>query len=230
MEYKEYEVFGDGDPPYFQWMNDNPNGFVVNTDRNKGSKYFTLHQSGCRHITKPCDGGYTSGAYVKVCSNDPLTLLKWASKHRVRVKGFDVICKTCKPEVYSPEEIEKTLSQAQSQDLITDLGIENETKEVKIKIIKRHQKIIAKVKQKYNSICQIESCGFTFTKENGENYSEAHHLIPLSKDGNQNESNVVILCPNHHRMFHFCSLKVFDVVGKIRHVEINGTKEKILYK
>lgn len=122
------------------------------------------------------------------------------------------------------------LSQNESIDLITDLKIENETKEVKIKLIKRYKNIVTKIKNKYDSKCQLESCGFTFTKENGENYSEAHHLLPLSENGSQNESNVVVLCPNHHRMFHFCSLKIGNIKGQIRYVEINGIKEKIIYK
>jgi len=122
------------------------------------------------------------------------------------------------------------LAQADSVNFIADLGIENESIEVKVKLIKRCQKIVKLIKNKYDSKCQIQSCGFTFAKTNGENYSEAHHLKPLSENGSQDESNVVILCPNHHRMFHFCTVKVFDVVGNKRDIEINGIKESIVYK
>lgn len=125
---------------------------------------------------------------------------------------------------------EAILAQADSANFIADLGLENEPIEVKVKLIKRCQKIVKLIKSKYESKCQIESCGFTFVKTNGENYSEAHHLKPLSENGSQDESNVVILCPNHHRMFHFCTVKIFDVVGNKRDIEINGVKESIVYK
>ncbi|WP_392480975.1 hypothetical protein [Nostoc sp. C110] len=61
--------------------------------------------------------------------------------------------------------------------------LKNEIKEVLIKKIKRVQKIVSKTKNKYNNCCQFENCGFTFSKDNGGFYSEAHHLTLLSQGG-----------------------------------------------
>ena len=41
--------------------------------------------------------------------------------------------------------------------------------------------------------CQI--CGF-------DDVVEIHHIQPASKGGNEDLSNLAVLCPNHHRMVH----------------------------
>jgi len=43
-----------------------------------------------------------------------------------------------------------------------------------------------------NSACQI--CGFNRSVD-------AAHIIPAHKGGSYHESNLVALCPNHHRLF-----------------------------
>ena len=120
----------------------------------------------------------------------------------------------------------------QRNDLIEDQMImPNETQEAFIKRIKRYKKIVDEVKKKYNGCCQIESCAFTFMKLNGENYAEGHHLIPLAKGGNQNSENVVILCANHHRMFHYAKVEIKKTQSNNkRTIFINNEEFSIIYK
>ena len=125
---------------------------------------------------------------------------------------------------------EKLLTQNDSLNLIDDLKIANETIENKVRLVKRYKKIIVQIKQKYNCECQIASCNFTFKKVNGEYYAEAHHLMPLSEQGSQNEDNVVVLCPNHHRMFHYADVQIHNRKGETRTIIINGLAETLVYK
>ena len=37
---------------------------------------------------------------------------------------------------------------------------------------------------------------------NGKVYLETHHVVPLHEKGPDSVSNVVALCPNHHREAH----------------------------
>jgi 5-methylcytosine-specific restriction protein A len=49
-----------------------------------------------------------------------------------------------------------------------------------------------------------ELCGEPgFVTAAGSIYLETHHVVPLSRDGPDHESNVVALCPNDHRRAHF---------------------------
>ncbi|MCE5222393.1 MAG: HNH endonuclease [Clostridium sp.] len=98
------------------------------------------------------------------------------------------------------EEIDSQIE----KDFLDDIDVvENESIEEKIKKIRRYQKIVNILKQKYGYRCQL--CGYTFKMDNGNCYCEAHHIKMLSKDGTQNPNNVIILCANHHRMFHYAS-------------------------
>ncbi|MER0405891.1 winged helix-turn-helix domain-containing protein [Vibrio vulnificus] len=125
---------------------------------------------------------------------------------------------------------EVDLNSVNSLELISDLGLENETVEVKRKQIKRYQGIVKKLKAKYQNKCQIKSCQFSFVKSNGEHYSEAHHLKPLSEGGGQHEENVVILCANHHRMLHYADVVIGELERDERIIEINGIKELVVYQ
>ncbi len=50
--------------------------------------------------------------------------------------------------------------------------------------------------------CQL--CGASgFQLPNGSMFLETHHAIPLAEDGPDSVSNVVALCPNHHREAHY---------------------------
>ena len=110
--------------------------------------------------------------------------------------------------------------------LLRDLKLDgmlskDETRESTTSKIVRYSKIVTELKRKYNGCCQIENCGFTFKKSDGENYSEAHHLIPLSQGGSQKISNVVILCANHHRIFHYAHIEIGNLESNKRNVIIN---------
>lgn len=45
-------------------------------------------------------------------------------------------------------------------------------------------------------------------KDDGSYYCEAHHIIPISENGTQVPENVIVLCANHHRMFHYAKNRV----------------------
>jgi len=97
-----------------------------------------------------------------------------------------------------PEEIDEGIE----HDFIEDVTIpDNETKEITIRRIKRYQRIVNELKKKHGYKCQL--CNDTFLMDNGNYYCEAHHIKQLSNNGTQDKTNVLILCPNHHRMFHY---------------------------
>lgn len=56
------------------------------------------------------------------------------------------------------------------------------------------------LKQLYNYRCQL--CGATATVLYNVDVSEAHHIDYFTKSMNNNPSNIIILCPDHHRVVH----------------------------
>ena len=65
--------------------------------------------------------------------------------------------------------------------------------------------------------CQIrEAMGlnpYSFRKKNGDNYCEAHHVVPVSsgKDGTLHPSNVICVSADRHRQLHYGNAKVVDI-------------------
>lgn len=69
------------------------------------------------------------------------------------------------------------------------------------KAYKRDNKIIAQIKFIRNYECQI--CSLYILKSNGKKYIEAAHIIPKAQKGQEVPSNILLLCPNHHKEFDF---------------------------
>ena len=132
----------------------------------------------------------------------------------------------------SQEVIKNTLEyKSHIQELDEDgMSPPNETQEMLIRRIKRYKKIVDTLKVRYEGRCQIEGCNFTFKKQNGVYYAEAHHLLPLSKGGTQDEHNVVILCANHHRMFHYADVNIGELLNGKRPITINNVNLNIIYQ
>jgi predicted restriction endonuclease len=91
---------------------------------------------------------------------------------------------------------------------------------------KRNIGMVNVIKRKFGSRCQI--CGFTFKTSSGSYYSEAAHVIPISKavEGVDSPDNIWILCPNHHKM-----LDKGAIIAKDQHsyIENNEIKELLKY-
>ena len=59
------------------------------------------------------------------------------------------------------------------------------------------------LKSLYGYRCQI--CRFSFKLPSGSKYAESHHVRPLGRShgGIDKETNMMVLCPNHHAMMDF---------------------------
>ncbi|BCN29551.1 HNH endonuclease signature motif containing protein [Anaeromicropila herbilytica] len=125
-----------------------------------------------------------------------------------------------------PEEIDKAIE----HDFIEDVTItDNETREITIRRIIRYQRIVKELKKKHEYKCQL--CNDSFLMDNGNYYCEAHHIRQLSLDGSQDKTNVLILCPKHHRMFHFAKkmITITDVpIVQKRIITIGSIKYYVL--
>lgn len=113
------------------------------------------------------------------------------------------------------------------EDMLRDDIEENIRKSRNINLVLRDLKIVRELKQQYGCNCQI--CGYTFQKDDGSYYCEAHHLVPVAEDGSQSPENVILLCANHHRLFHYAKDQI--TIGSIengrRKIKIGNTEYNI---
>lgn len=68
--------------------------------------------------------------------------------------------------------------------------------------------------------CQI--CGFSFLKADGNPYVEVHHLERLADGGLNIASNMIVLCANCHKIFHYAAVKIITHTNEKLVIEING--------
>ena len=66
----------------------------------------------------------------------------------------------------------------------------------------RDRGLVEKLRDLYEGECQI--CGWAPRRQYDEELCEAHHVRWLSRGGNDALSNLVLVCPNHHRAIHRC--------------------------
>jgi 5-methylcytosine-specific restriction protein A len=90
----------------------------------------------------------------------------------------------------------------------------NSRKVVSIERLIRNTNVTNWVKKLYNNCCQI--CGTTIKLSDNENYSEGHHIIPLSHKGPDIIHNLICVCPNHHVQLDYGAIKIDKTRLKIK--------------
>ncbi len=69
-----------------------------------------------------------------------------------------------------------------------------------VKIRKLYKAVIVELKKMYPNECQI--CGGKIINSHNYTINEAHHIEYFSISKNNSAKNIMILCPNHHRLVH----------------------------
>lgn len=112
---------------------------------------------------------------------------------------------------------------------------ENKKVESIISKIIRDKKIVRDLKEKYNNVCQI--CGKPLMLIDNISYSEGCHIQPIGGEhrGIDDKENLLILCPNHHKLFDMGFLTIDpDVLNRTIYVDekniLHNKEIKLLHK
>ncbi len=92
------------------------------------------------------------------------------------------------------------------------------------KIRKLNRAIGETLKALYNYRCQI--CGENFGEEFDVHIVESHHIDPFVVSMNNDSTNQIVICPNHHRVIH----KAEPIFDRTRFLFIysNGREDKLI--
>ena len=93
-----------------------------------------------------------------------------------------------------------------------------------VKVRKLNRLIGENLKLLYGYRCQL--CGELIGEEFGSHIAEAHHIDYFVKSLNNDSSNQLIVCPNHHRIIHDTD-PVFDR-GRKRFIYKNGIEQALV--
>ncbi len=81
------------------------------------------------------------------------------------------------------------------------------TRNVKSQQHERDEYVAEYAKRQALGKCQLCRNEAPFANKKGEPYLESHHIVWLSKGGEDSISNTVALCPNCHRKMHILNTK-----------------------
>lgn len=103
------------------------------------------------------------------------------------------------PQVVQTFGPERTLAAIYNHDRIAVLH-EVPRKMVTAEQFTRNQFLADNLKSYYENRCQV--CGKDFLPDYGVAFSETHHIQYLAQGGLDVSGNIVVICPNHHRIIH----------------------------
>lgn len=101
---------------------------------------------------------------------------------------------------HSISEINEEEFEFQSNYKKVDVSARIETKEQIVKVRRLDRAIGESLKLFYNYKCQI--CGNNFAEKYNCLIVEAHHIDFFVRSLNNDATNIIVLCPNHHRIIH----------------------------
>ena len=87
---------------------------------------------------------------------------------------------------------------------------------------------MAQIKKYRNYKCQF--CSSTILKENGDCYIEACHIKPKAEGGKDKLNNILILCPNCHKLFDFGKRKIKKHTNDYFIISLNGKQYNVSLK
>lgn len=154
---------------------------------------------------------YLSGYSFNELSNIVESLIQNASPITTHESNIQII------KGFSEEELERIINAKDSSSRIEYRSYA--TKSVRV----YDHSIIAGLKVLYKGQCQL--CGCLPLSTFNCDISEAHHIEYFSETQNNDASNIIIICPNHHRIIHKLN-PVFNE-EKLEYVFPDGTVLKI---
>lgn len=109
------------------------------------------------------------------------------------------------------EEIQKNLlkdtKKISTDELLRRLGSEGlQKRSVISEQVVRNPIVIELAKRRANGKCQLCGDDAPFSDNDGVPFLETHHIIWLSREGEDSLNNTVALCPNCHRKMHILDL------------------------
>lgn len=191
-------------------------------------KIFNVYKAGFNRlpsiiqIAEFCDILIEDGANIQIYD--------WDYINKFTILKTDEIFKNIIEEDLRMGRPKKQKLNIDEQNFLLDLSdkVLPEERNIIVTLIRRNTKLARKLKLLYQGKCQI--CNFTFEKEDGENYSEIHHIVPLGEKGSDEIINIIILCANCHRQIHYDKAIWKGYGENIRYIETNGQLKEVKYK
>jgi hypothetical protein len=95
------------------------------------------------------------------------------------------------------------------------------------RLIRSDRQLVTALKEKYGCRCQFPKCRAKIPMLGGGSYCEVAHLQPAACGGEATRVNLVVLCPNHHKMIDYGELIMENATRKEIIGTLNGKRFRI---
>lgn len=117
------------------------------------------------------------------------------------------------------DDVWRALPNDVARELISDTAQRRITQAAR-----RNRSLVEDLRARYRGRCQL--CAFDPQIVYGRGICEAHHIVYLSRGGDDSLDNMILVCPNHHEAIHATSA-VFDFED-LRYVFPGGRREPLV--
>jgi Zn finger protein HypA/HybF involved in hydrogenase expression len=192
---------------FFDWIEKNEDGFVINTYQKTSKKYVRLHSAKCGILTSQKrygPDGATKGKYKKICSESHEALIDYlVNREDVPLKKITP-CQQCDarklkllPPIGFPDEVPLTTHEALDEEgrkkLVTHFAIERSS---------RNRRIVLKSRPKPYA-CEACDLSLGVYGDEYEALIHVHHTRPIGQGVKTPEKkDFLLLCPNCHAVAH----------------------------
>lgn len=91
---EQIKLFQDDDEGFFGWVDEHPDGFFLNAERNPGPRYLVLHRPTCPHFKGDRTHMHWTKDYIKLCAEDSTVLAGW-TKEAFGESAEPTLCSSC---------------------------------------------------------------------------------------------------------------------------------------
>lgn len=182
--------------------------------------------------------------FIENLINNPLLIKDLKSNNIINqdkyiINSFQGSSMPLKAEAYAEIErilnLENVYNNTETENVNTiekllylEMKYQNAAPQIKTVISKKIERgeISREIKKAYNYKCCIcDALGqnpLSFLKTSGDYYIETHHIESVSKGGLLGISNLITVCANHHRQFHYGNIDIIRNTDRILDINIDG--------
>lgn len=125
----------------------------------------------------------------------------------------------------TPEDVNELLDRLEETVAgRSDVYVRREVRQM----IRRDRPLIRALKEKYDYRCQFPGCDAEIPMRSGGSYCEVHHLRAVAQGGRARRVNLLVLCPNHHKMFDYGDVTITRSTPRHLEGRLNGAAFRIV--
>lgn len=210
--------FGEGDAPYLEWLKNHQDGFVLQTKAHPDPDYMNLHSAKCKSISKVTSSKkaspFTAAGYIKICSDDPTELFKYAISQGRSIAPHHSRCCARFVDTSIFDSFNHLVVEHTGSAGPTILELSKQAKKAgrsqpkkvssEVTTFARSDEVVKYAKAVSEGACSLCKCVF---EREPQRFLDCHHIVFLRDGGEDTRENVVAVCPNCHRKLHLRSCK-----------------------